>query len=346
MNNPKVGPPTSQVGLPPQVLMVQMITGKWVSQAIYAVAELGIADLLAEGEQTAEELARTTNASADALYRLLRGLSSAGIFVEGEQRRFRNSPLGETLRRNVPGSIRGFARHVGMDAAWKAWGEILYSVKTGQSAFDRVAGEPAFEYIGTRPAAAEIVNESMTAICESESQAVVKAYDFSSARTIIDVGGGHGLLLARILNANPQAKGILFELPHASEGAKQLFAKHGLTRRVDVIAGDALQSVPSGGDIYIMKHVIHDWDDDRSIQFMKNCAAAMSSGGKLLLVEMVLTPPNVPHFGKLLDLEMLIMSAGGRERTTDEYQRLYTAAELKMTAIHPTEGSHSVIEGM
>lgn len=346
MNNPKVALPTNQTSPLPQVVMLQMITGKWVSQAIYAVAELGIADLLAEGEQSAEELARTTNASADALYRLLRGLSSVGIFVEGEQRRFRNSLLGETLRRNVPGSIRGFARHVGLDVAWKAWGEILYSVKTGKSAFDRVAGEPAFDYISKRPAEAEIINESMTAICESESQAVVKAYDFSNARMIIDVGGGHGLLLARILKANPQAKGILFELPHASDGAKQLFAKHDLTQRVNVVAGNALQSVPFGGDIYIMKHVIHDWDDDRSIQFMKNCAAAMSSGSKLLLVETVLTPPNVSHFGKLLDLEMLVMSAGGRERTTDEYQRLYTAAGLKMTGIYSTEGSHSVIEGM
>src|SRR3954453_10495096 len=157
-----------------------------------------------------------------------------------------------------------------------------------------------------------------------ESQSVIEAYDFSTARTIVDVGGGHGLLLAAILKANPQAKGILFELPHASEGAKQLFAKYDVAQRVDLVAGNALQSVCAGGDIYIMKHVVHDWDNDRSIQFMKNCAAVMSSGSKLLLVEMVLTPPNIPHFAKLLDLEMLIMSPGGRERTIDEYHRLYS----------------------
>jgi C-methyltransferase len=331
---------------PPQLAMLQLITGKWVSQAIYVAAELGVADLLAEGERSVDELARTLDANDDALYRLLRALSSLGVFIESEGRRFRNSPLGETLRRDAPGSIRGFARHVGMDVAWAAWGDLINSVRTGKSGFDRVTGETVFEYISTRPAAAEVINESMTSICESESRAVVEAYDFSRARVIVDVGGGQGLLLARILNANPNARGILFELPHASAGARHLFARHGLTHRVDVVAGDALESVRSGGDVYIMKHVVHDWDDDRAIRFISNCEQALAPGGKLLLIETVLTPPETPHFGKLLDLEMLVMSSGGRERTLDEYRRLLARAGLELRANYPTRGPHSIVEGI
>ena len=331
---------------PPHATMMQMITGKWVSQAIYAAAELGIADLLATREQTAEELAVATNTHADTLYRLLRALGSVGVLIEGEQRRFRNSPLGDTLRRDVPGSVRGFARLMGMDMSWKAWGEILYSVKTGQSAFERVAGKTAFEYISTRPFEAQIINEAMTSISEQTSQMVVHAYDFSGARMIIDVGGGEGLLLATILKANPQANGVLFELPHACAAAKDLLAMHGLTERVEVISGNALESVSCGGDIFIMKHIVHDWDNERSLQFMRNCAKAMPSGGKLLLLEAALTPPDTPHFAKLLDLEMLVMSPGGRERTIDEYRHLYVEAGLRMTQIYSTEGMLNIIEGV
>jgi C-methyltransferase len=332
--------------LPPQVVMMQMITGKWVSQAIYAAAELGIADLLAEGDKSADELAQATGANADSLYRLLRALTTVGIFIEKENRVFRNTRLGETLQRGVPGSMRGFARLMGMDMSWKAWGEIVYSIKTSECAFSRAAGKSTFDYIGENPDAAEVVNEAMTSISTLVSRAVAQSYDFSSARTIVDVGGGHGLLLAMILTVYPHLRGILFELPHAVEGARRLFADHGLTPRVEVLTGDALLSVPPGGDIYIMKHIIHDWDDARATRFITNCAAALDPGGKLLLVESVLTPPDVPHFSKLLDLEMLIMSLGGRERTEEEYRHLYTAAGLSMTGIHSIEGPHSIIEGI
>jgi C-methyltransferase len=162
MTTQKIEPEIGDTTLPPQALMLQLITGKWVSQAIYAAAELGIADLLATGEQTAEELAGVTNTNADGLYRLLRALSTVGVFAEGENHRFRNTDLGETLRRNVPGSLRGFARLMGMEMTWKAWGEIVYSVRTGQCAFERVAGQSAFEYIHSRPGEAEIINTAMT----------------------------------------------------------------------------------------------------------------------------------------------------------------------------------------
>ncbi|AOK49041.1 methyltransferase [Burkholderia sp. MSMB617WGS] len=330
----------------PHTAILQMIIGKWHAQALYVAAELGIADLLAEKERTAAELAAATDTHPEALYRVLRALGDLGVFVEGDGRRFSNSPLGETLRCDVPGSMRGFARMAGMDVGWKAWGGLLYSVKTGRSAFEHVVGGPGFEYIDSHPEVAQIVNDAMTSVSELESPPVARAYDFSGARTIVDVGGGHGLLLATLLAANPQARGVLFELPHACDGARRLFAKHGLTDRVEVVAGDASKSVDAQGDVYVMKHVICDWDDEQAIRIMTNCAEAMPSGGKLLLVEAVLTPPGEPHFAKLHDLEMLIMSSGGHARTAGDYRRLYEAAGLSMTAVYPTEGMHSVIEGV
>ncbi|AIO70354.1 methyltransferase [Burkholderia oklahomensis] len=330
----------------PHIAILQMITGKWNAQALYVAAELGIADLLAEKERTADELAAATDTHPEALYRVLRALGNLGVFIEGDARRFRNNPLSDTLRRDAPGSMRGFARMAGMEAGWKAWGELLYSVKTGRSAFEHVVGRSGFEYIDSHPEVAQIVNDAMTSVSELESPAVARAYDFSGARTIVDVGGGHGFLLATLLIANPDAKGVLFELPHACDGARQLFAKHGLTDRVDVMPGDASKAIEARGDVYVMKHVICDWDDEQAIRIMKNCAEAMPSGGKLLLVEAVLTPPGEPHFAKLHDLEMLIMSSGGHARTADGYRRLYEAAGLSMTAVHPTEGMHSVIEGV
>jgi C-methyltransferase len=346
MSEPRSPEPSNHASLPPQVAMMQMITGKWVSQAIYAAAELAVADALGESERSVEEIASAVDGDVDTLYRLLRALTSVGIFHEGESRRFRNNPLSETLRKDAAGSIRGFARLMGMDMAWKAWGEILYSVETGRCAFEQAARKSAFEHIGETPSAAEIVNEAMTSLSALVARAVLAAYDFSGAATIVDVGGGHGLLLASILEAYPAARGILFELPHAAEGARRLLAEHGLAQRAEVQTGDALLSVPAGGDIYIMKHIVHDWDDARALRFMTNCAEAMRPGGKLLLVESVLTPPDVPHFSKLLDLEMLIMSLGGRERSEDEYRRLYASAGLVLTRIVPAEGPHSVIEGI
>ncbi|OJA96978.1 methyltransferase [Burkholderia ubonensis] len=335
-----------QTGQPPHIAILQMVTSKWHAQALYVAAELGIADLLAERERTADELAAATDTHPEALYRALRALGSLGVFVEEEGRRFRNSPLGDTLRRDAPGSMRGFVRLAGMDAGWRAWGQLMYSVKTGRSAFEHVVGGPGFAYIDAHPEIAAIVNDAMTSISELESPAVARAYDFSQARTIVDVGGGHGFLLATLLLANPNANGVLFELPHACEGARQLFAKHGLTGRVKVVAGDASKSIDAHGDVYVMKHVICDWDDEQATRIMTNCAEAMRPGGKLLLVEAVLTPPGEPHFAKLHDLEMLIMSSGGHGRTAEGYGRLYAAAGLSMTAVHPTQGAHSVIEGI
>jgi hypothetical protein len=266
-----------------------------------------VADLLAHGARDVEEPAAATKTDTDSLYRLLRGLSSIAVFAEDDGKRFRNTPLSDTLRRDQPGSIRGFARLQGMEMAWRAWGELAYSVRTGRPAFDHVAGSPTFEYIGSRPDQAEIVNEAMTSLSELSSAAIVEAYDFSSARVVVDIGGGQGLLLATILDAQPHLKGILYELPHAVDGAARLLAERGLRDRVQVIAGNALESVVPGGDVYLMKHILHDWDDERALRFSRNCADVLPPGGRLLVIEAVLAPPGLPHFAKLLDLEMLII---------------------------------------
>lgn len=331
---------------PASLRLLKLVTGKWVSQAIYAAAELGIADLLSSGDKSVQALAHATGSHPDSLYRLLRGLTAVDVFAEGDDRAFRNTELSEVLRSDAPATLRGFAQLMGMDATWKAWGDIVHSVRTGECAFVHACGQSPFEYISARPAAAAVINDAMTSMSEVESAAVVGAYDFSGAHTIVDVGGGHGLLLSAILKANPSARGIVFELPHAVAGAKDLLRRHGLDARTEVVAGDAFESVVAGADLYILKHVVHDWDDERSVRLLKNCANAAAKDARVLLIEPVLTAPGVPHFAKLLDLEMLIMSLGGRERTAGEYGRLYAAAGLKLRRIVPTGGPNSVIEGL
>lgn len=342
-----IAEPQSQTGSPPpQQAVLQLITGKWVSQAIYVAAELGIFDRIGDGELTAKQLAGATTTFPDRLYRLLRALGSVGVLEERKGRRFRNTPLGHTLREDVPGSLRGFARLAGMEMSWRGWGELLYAIETGECAFAYVAGEDTFDYLSTRPYEAGIVNSAMTSMSALEAQGVVAAYDFSVSRTVIDVGGGHGLLLSAILEANPHLNGVLYELPHAVEGAREAFAARGLADRAEAIAGDALERVPFGADTYLLKHIIHDWADDPSIRFLRNIAKVLPEDGRLLIVEMVLTPPGEPHFSKLLDLEMLVMSPGGKERTIEDYEALLAQAGLRLSRLLPTEGPNSIIEAV
>ena len=268
------------------------------------------------------------------------------MLEEAPHRRFRNSALGQTLRSDVHGSLRGFARLAGMEMSWRGWGKLLYSVETGECAFAHVAGEDTFSYLGSRPYEAGIVNSAMTSMSALEAQAVVDAYDFSDAQVVVDVGGGHGLLLSTILAANPHLRGILYELPHAVDGAWAALNALALGDRTQVIAGDALKSAPAGGDVYLLKHIIHDWADEPSVTFLRNIAEVLPPDGRLLIVEMVLTPPGEPHFSKLLDLEMLVMSPGGKERTVEEYEALLGAAGLRLSRLIPIDGPNSIIEAV
>ncbi|WP_394833014.1 acetylserotonin O-methyltransferase [Pendulispora rubella] len=332
-------------GLAPAVVLMQLITGKWVSQAISVAAELGVADQLKDGARSSDELAAAVGANEDALYRLLRALTNVGLFQEDAARRFQLTELGQYLRRDVHGNLNGYARFLGEEHMWNAWGQLRHSVRTGEPAFDHVYGEPIFDYVAKAPDVAAVFQDAMTSISGAAGRAIAAAYDFGSVRKLVDVGGGHGFLLATILAANPRLKGVVFDVPHVVEGARQLLRAENLGDRIEVVSGDFFDAVPQGGDAYIMKHIIHDWDDARSIAILRNCHRAMVPGGKLLVVDQVVPAPNEVDFAKLMDLEMLALTPGGRERTADEFRKIFAAAGFTLTRIVPTEAYLSVVEG-
>jgi len=330
--------------VPPPVAMLQMISGFWISRAIYVAAKLGVADHLSDGYRTIDELAAATGTHAPSLYRVLRALASVGVFTEDGKRGFALTPLAETLRTDVSGSLRAFATVELGEEHYPAWGELLHSVRTGEIAFDRAFGMPVWEFFEQNPENAKTFNDAMTGMTLAVNDAVLSSYDFSSIGKIIDVGGGHGSLIASILKAHPEMRGILFDAPPVIEGARCRLQDEGIAERCEAIAGDFFESVPGGGDAYILKWIIHDWDEERSITILKNCHRAMAENGRLLLVEAVVPFGSEPHFSKFIDLNMLVMT-GGRERTEDEYRTLFEASGFRLTRIIPTESPMSIIEG-
>jgi SAM-dependent methyltransferase len=337
---------TQATSVPPPVALLQMVTGYWVSQVIYVAAKLGIADLLKDGPKSSDELAQATGTHARSLYRLLRALASVGVFAEAEDGRFGLTPLGECLQTGSPGSVRAITINHG-ERLYRAWGDLLHSVRTGEIAFNHIFGMDLWQYAAQNPEAAALVTEAMAEFTTQVSTAVVTAYDFSRFSKIVDVGGGNGTLLLSILQANPQMSGVLFDLPYVVEDARKHIDAAGLTGRCAFVAGDFFEFVSSGGDAYILKNIIHDWDDERALKILQNCHRAMTENGKLLLVEGVIPPGNEPSFGKLVDLNMLVM-AGGCERTEDEYRALFAAAGFTLTNLIPIQSpfGFSVIEGV
>jgi SAM-dependent methyltransferase len=325
--------------------VLDLITGKWRSQAVGVAAELGIADILKDGPRSTREIATAVDASEDAVYRLLRALASLGLFSSLPEHRFALTPLGQYLRSDVPGSLRGFARFAGHDVTWRPWGELAYCIKSGKPAVDHVFGVGIFDYLETHPDVAAVVNDGMTAVSAAQAAAVMEAYNFSGIDTLVDVGGGHGLLLAMILKAHPAMRGTLFELAHAVKGARRLLEQHGVADRCAVVAGDFFDAVPAGGDAYIMKLVIHDWDDERALRILRNCHRAMRPRSRLVVVDRVIAPGDEPDPAKFVDLEMLVLTHGGRERTQEEFNQLYAQAGFELVRIVATRGPISVIEG-
>ena len=317
----------------------QMIVGSWITQAVYVAAELGIADRLAAGPRSADDLARELGAHAGSLYRLLRALGSVGIFSEDDAGRFSATALGRLLGSDVPGSKRSLARMSGAEF-YRSWGDLLHSVATGGAAFDQAFGGPFFGYMSAHPERWRIYDEAMTGIHDSETLPVLEAYDFSSFETVVDVGGGNGSALAAILRQNPRVRGVLFDLPAVVERARD---ENGLGDRLRRVGGDFFVAVPPGGDAYLMRHVIHDWQDDDAVAVLARCREAMTAKSRVLVVETVIPSGNEPCFGKLLDLMMLVV--GGRERTREHYERLFSAAGLRLTRVIPTAHEVSVIEG-
>jgi SAM-dependent methyltransferase len=334
---------TKDTGAPPEAALTQLMLGGLAAQSVYVAAKLGIADLLANGPRTVKDLAEETDTHAPSLYRVLRALSSFGIFEENDGEQFALTPTASLLRSGVTGSLRDCAIFMGEDWHWEVWGKTLYSVRTGNPAWKEVHGQTVFPYFATNQKASKIFDDAMSSFTTLATTAVVEAYDFSSVRTLVDIAGGHGRLLTGILAANANMRGVLFDLPHVIAGAREGINTSELASRVELATGDFFVAVPANGDAYIMKHIIHDWDDAQALQILKNIGKAMKPDGRVLLVESVITERNKPDFGKLMDIEMLV-SPGGKERTAREYEQLFARAGLTLTQIVPTNSPYSIIE--
>jgi hypothetical protein len=335
---------TTAQTLPPAAQVVQMAGGHVISRAIFAVAELGIADCLKDGSGfSAEEIAQATGTNPASLYRLLRFMAGIGFFVEDADKRFSLTPLGAALQSDAPGYARSTVRSLSGPMAWNAWGEFLHSVKTGETAMEKTFGQSVFDYLSTRPEQSTMFNETMLGFHAEEKPAVAASYDFSGVRTLVDVGGGTGNFLATILLANPELRGIIYDLPHVVAEASDQIESKNLSRRCQIVSGSFFESVPSGGDAYLLSHIIHDWDEERCLKILENCRRSMPENGRLLLVEMVIPDGNDFHPSKLLDIMMLAFT-GGRERTEQEYADLLAKGGFKLTRVVPTCSAASVIE--
>ncbi len=322
--------------------MTQLIYGFMTSQAIAVAAKLGIADLLKEQPRTAEELASATRAHAPSLNRLLRMLTSVGIFAEDANGRFQQTPLSDLLRSDHPRSARGQAILFGSEFVLRPWGELHAAVMSGRSPLEQVFGE-WLEYFNAHPDVEQMFNAGMTSGSAIEVAAVVAAYDFSRFERIVDVGGGQGTLLHAILSANPKLRGVLADRPTVVTGAAVLRTGP-IVDRCEITGVDFFTSVPGGADAYIMKWIIHDWSDEDCLKILSNCRRVIRRDGTLLIVDAVLKPPNEPDPGKLMDLNMLVMAPGGRERTEVEFAALLSQADFSLTRVIPTAGALSIIE--
>lgn len=331
--------------IPPELQLVDILGGMMTARAVQVGAELGIADLLTDGPVACDDIARQVGAEATSLYRLMRLLASIGVFTEVAPGAFAQTPVSELLRSTRPGSMRDYARMQGSAWRWQAWGDLEGSVRSGGPAVDRLLGESLFDYFAHRdPAGGEVFARAMAGVSAATDAATVAAYDFSNARTIVDVGGAHGSLLASILAVTPTARGVLFDLPLSIDQARPHLAASGLSDRVTLVAGDFFESVPAA-DTYLLRLILHDWRDEQCVAILRSCRSAIAPGGKLLVIEQVLPSGNEPSFGKLIDLEMLVC-AYGRERTANEFDSLFSAAGFELTRVIPTSSLFCVLEGV
>jgi O-methyltransferase/methyltransferase family protein len=335
--------PTKE-GNPSPPILFQMATGYWVSQAIYVAAKLGIADLLTDGPQSCVALAAATGADAASLFRLMRALANVGVFSHVRRDCFALSRLAESLQADTPGSLKAMVMTIG-EIHYQAFGSLLHSVQTGSPAFNHVFGTGLFDYLQQNADAADTFNQGMTNLSSMLAYAVMMAYDFRGVSSIVDIGGGEGKLLRKILELNPGMRGAVFDTPATIETANRDLSDGTRGERCLYIAGDFFESVPQGADAYLLCGVVHDWNDDRVITILRNCRTAMTKTGRLLLVDMLVPHTDSKSFSKLLDLNMLVMT-GGRERTQAEFCGLLDSSDYRLTRIVPTMAPQSVIEAV
>jgi hypothetical protein len=339
----------AQDSAPAPDAVMQVITGYTSAQVVHVAVQLGLPDLLADGPRDVEELAASTGAHAPSLARLLRALAAMGLVAEADGG-IVLTELGTPLRSDVPGSVREAVLFLVGEWAWRAWGDLLYSVRTGEPAFDRVFCMSNFEYWEHNPEAGAIHDAFFRAMARTTSAPIVDAYDFARFGTVVDVGGNGGALLAAILQAHPGVHGILFDLPHVVAGAGPVLAEAGVADRCVVVGGSFFDSVPAGGDAYVLKYVIHDWDDERAAAILERCRVAMAPGATLLLVEQVL--PERLEVGAAaqrvsrLDLQMLVLTPGGRERTEEEFRSLLRETGFDLRAVIPTASPFHILEAV
>lgn len=325
--------------------LLGLITGHWVARAVHTLARLDVATLLGEGRATTRDLAARLSVHEPSLFRLMRAAASWGLFREVAPRTFELAETGSLLRSDHPASLRAMALFQGAEPHWRAWGAFPRAVETGGAAFAQVHGMGFFEYTARDAEFARDFNDAMTGMSAMASDAVARACDFSGVRKLVDVGGGHGHLLLSILAANPGLKGVVFDLPEVVAGARHRIAGAGLGGRCEAAAGSFFEALPPA-DAYIAKHIIHDWSDDHCHRILSRMVEGMEGRGRVFLVETVIPPGDEPHFGKLLDLEMLNSTDGGRERTEAEFRELFERAGLDLVAVHPTQSPVAVVEAV
>jgi O-methyltransferase domain/Dimerisation domain len=338
--------PQSKAGFSaePALTLKRMIHGYRVTQMLYVAATLGIADRLGDGAQSVTSLATATSSDARSLYRLLRALAGVGVFTEDEQGRFALTPLAELLQKDTRPSLHAEALFAGNLPQWQAWGDLLHSVRTGETAFDHQFGMSIWDYRAQHPEANAIANTYFTTLSLGQADAIVAAYDFSGVHTLMDVAGGQGVLIAAVLKANPSVRGILFDQPHVVTRALQVLEQSDVSDRCQIVSGSFFDALPGGADAIMLKNIIHDWADDDALAILRNCRRALAESGRLLVIDGVIPRGNDPHPRKLLDLQMLV-GAGGRERLEEEWRTLFAQAGFSLTRVIPTDTELSIIEG-
>lgn len=330
-------------GTPPLAdQLLAMASGAWVTQMIHVAAELALADLLVDGARDVDDLAQMAGAHTDTLFRLMRGLASLGIFQETEPRRFSLTPLAELLRSDHPQSLRQFARMLG-DEHYLSWDDLLHCVRSGENGFRHRYGQSIFEWYQANPTRGEVFDQAMGDFSRAETAALLQAYPFAEVHHLVDVGGGRGSLIMAVLRAHGHLRGTLFDQAWVVE---PVAVPADLEGRLAVSQGDFFVSVPKGADAYLLKHILHDWDDVACLRILEAIRGAMAPGGRVLIVEPVIPPGNGPFPGKLLDLNMLVMTEGGRERTGEEYGALLEKGGLRLSRIVPTPSTVSVVEAV
>lgn len=329
--------------VPNTLAIFELSQSVWIARAIGVAVELELADILSDGPKTVNELADLTKTNPENLYRLLRALASYGIFLEKPNKTFRLTPLAMGLKEGV-GSMKNMIAHQQNPVNWQMVGEMNYCVRTGKNVAQKILGMDIFEYLKKNPEKNRLYNLAMTETSEIASATVLSAYNFSRRKKLVDVGGGHGYLLSIILHEYPNLEGILFDLPHVVDGAKQTIKRLGVENRVTIIPGDFFNPIPEGADTYIMKSIIHAFDDGKCVTLLKNIHRAIADNGKLLIVEVVISEDNAPSFGKIFDLQMLIGAPGGKERTRRELEDLLASSGFKLKKIIPTVSQFSIIE--